>query len=145
VRVVSPGRLVVRAKIENLQDVYHVQDGSLSADQVRTIEVDNAVVDTRSVFLLLALPIIRQLGLRRRGTRKIRTTAGYRDADVYGPVQLTVQGRDCQVEVFESSDDRPVVIGRLVVESMLDFVVDEAGERLIGNPAHGGEQRLEMY
>jgi hypothetical protein len=32
-----------------------------------------------------------------------------------------------------------------VVETMLDLVVDEHGDRLIGNPAHGGEPMLEMY
>jgi hypothetical protein len=27
----------------------------------------------------------------------------------------------------------------------LDFVVDPSGGRLIGNPAHGGEQMFETY
>jgi hypothetical protein len=27
----------------------------------------------------------------------------------------------------------------------LDFVVDPAGQRLIGNPEHGGEQMIEMF
>jgi hypothetical protein len=28
---------------------------------------------------------------------------------------------------------------------LLDFVIDVPGQRLTGNPAHGGEQMIEMY
>jgi hypothetical protein len=28
---------------------------------------------------------------------------------------------------------------------LLDFVVDPVHQRLIGNPAHGGEQMIELY
>jgi hypothetical protein len=41
-------------------------------------------------------------------------------------------------------DDCPVLIGQVPLE-VLDFVVDPQGQRLIGNPAHGGEQILEIY
>jgi hypothetical protein len=46
--------------------------------------------------------------------------------------------------VAEVPDDCPVLIGQIPLE-VLDFVVDPVGQRLIGNPAHGGEQMLEMY
>ena len=57
---------------------------------------------------------------------------------------LTVQGRECPMDVAEVPDDCPVLIGQVPLE-LLDFVVDPANQRLIGNPAHGGEQMLEMY
>ena len=41
-------------------------------------------------------------------------------------------------------DDCPVLIGQIPLEA-LDFVVDPANRRLIGNPAHGGEQMIELY
>jgi hypothetical protein len=37
-----------------------------------------------------------------------------------------------------------VLIGQVPLE-LLDFVVDPRAQKLIGNPAHGGEQMLEMY
>jgi hypothetical protein len=77
-------------------------------------------------------------------TRRILTAAGPAEARVYGAVRLTVQGRDCTVDVSELPDERPVLIGQVPLE-LLDFVVDPAGQRLIGNPAHGGEQMLEIY
>jgi hypothetical protein len=46
--------------------------------------------------------------------------------------------------VTEIPDDCPVLIGQVPLE-LLDFVVDPKGQRLIGNPAHGGEHMIEIY
>ena len=54
------------------------------------------------------------------------------------------QGRDCTTDVIGLPDDQPTRIG-LTSLGLLDFVVDPIGQRLIGNPAHGGEHILEMY
>lgn len=45
---------------------------------------------------------------------------------------------------METHEDCPVLIGQVPLE-LLDFVVDPKTQRLIGNPAHGGEQTYEMY
>jgi hypothetical protein len=65
-------------------------------------------------------------------------------ATVYDVVRLTIQDRDCPVEVVEVPDEVPVLIGQLPLEN-LDLVVDLQGRRLTGNPAHGGEQVFELY
>jgi hypothetical protein len=48
------------------------------------------------------------------------------------------------VDVLDLPDDVPVLIGQIPLE-YLDFVVDPQTRRLIGNPAHGGEQMYELY
>jgi hypothetical protein len=48
------------------------------------------------------------------------------------------------VEVMEVPDDVPPLIGQVPLE-MLDLVVDLQGRRLMGNPAHGGVETLELY
>jgi hypothetical protein len=63
---------------------------------------------------------------------------------VYQAVRLTVQDRDCTVDVLEVPDSVPVLIGQVALE-VLDFVVDLPNRRLIGNPAHGGQQMFEVY
>ena len=73
-----------------------------------------------------------------------RDDAGPINVQVYGAVRLTILGRDCTTEVAEVPDDCPVLIGQIPLE-LLDFVVDPAGRRLIGNPAHGGEHMLDMF
>jgi hypothetical protein len=66
------------------------------------------------------------------------------EANLYGSVRLTIQGRTCHMDVMEVPDDVPVLIDKLPLEE-LDFVVDPQGGCLIGNPAHAGEQMYELY
>jgi clan AA aspartic protease len=135
------GKVLVIAKIENLEDLFSVKKGLLQAKQVRTIEVEDALVDTGATGLSLPKRLIEQLGLEPLRMRRARTSAGTVNVQVYGTVRLTIQGRDCPSDVSEVPDDCPVLIGQVPLE-LLDFVVDQ---RLIGNPAHGGEHIIELY
>jgi predicted aspartyl protease len=138
------GRVTASAKIENIEDLYEVDKGRLEPGQVRSVEVPDASVDTGATMLSMPTRLVRELGLRRFRTRQARTPAGVKEFDVYGTVQLTIQGRDCRVDVAEVPDDCPVMIGQVPLE-LLDFVVDPVGQRLIGNPDHGGKQMIDMF
>jgi len=138
------GKVVVAARIENLEDLYDAEKGRLSADKVRSVQVDDALVDTGATMVSLPTTLVGRLGLRRLRTRMAQTAAGVFSFGVYGPVQLTIQDRDCVVEVAELPDRCPVLIGQVPLE-LLDFVVDPVGQRLIGNPAHGGKHMIDMF
>ncbi len=138
------GRVTVAAKIENWGDLYMVEKGLLQPDQVHRIEVSDALVDTGATALSMPKSLIDQLGLMPFRSRPVRTSAGLVTVNVYGGARLTVQGRDCQVDVVELPEGSPVLIGQVPLE-LLDFVIDPANQCLIGNPAHGGEQMIEMY
>jgi predicted aspartyl protease len=138
------GRVVVPARIENMGDLLKVEEGTLSPDAVRKLDVPDALVDTGATYLCIPAKLIQKLGLSPARKRRVRTAAGLTDVAVYHPVRLTVQGRDCMLEVAAIADDCPVLIGQVPLE-MLDFVVDPKGQRLIGNPEHGGEQMIELF
>ncbi len=63
---------------------------------------------------------------------------------MYEAVRITIQGRNCLTDVLEVSDTVPVLLGQIPLEN-LDLVVDLRTHKLIGNPAHAGEQMFEMY
>ena len=69
---------------------------------------------------------------------------GLGEVDIYGIVRLTMGGRECPTDVMEVPDGVPVLIGQIPLE-YLDYVVDPRGQRLVGNPAHGGEHTFELY
>ncbi|MFI5454272.1 MAG: retroviral-like aspartic protease family protein [Isosphaerales bacterium] len=138
------GRVTVAAKIENLGDLFMASKGLLPADQVRSIEVSDALVDTGATILSMPKSMIQQLGLELIRARTAVTAAGTVTIKVHGTVRLTVKGRDCPTDVTEVPDECPVLIGQVPLE-LLDFVVDMKARRVIGNPAHGGEPMLEMY
>jgi predicted aspartyl protease len=138
------GKVFVPAKIENLNDLYEVSQGRMRPEDVRRLEVPDALVDTGAMFLSLPRRYVEQLGLQRYRSRKARTSGGIVDFAMCGMVLLTIQGRECRVEVAEIPDECPVLIGQIPLES-LDFVVDPVKGRLIGNPEHGGEHMMDLF
>ena len=137
------GRVAVAAVIESVEDLYRAQRGELSEADVRRITVDDALVDTGATNLSMPTSMIAKFGLLRLRNRRAMTTNGVREVAIYGAVQLNIQGRDCLCDVTEVADGCPVLIGQVPLE-LMDFVVDPGRRELVGNPAHGGEQLLEL-
>jgi predicted aspartyl protease len=138
------GRVLTEATIENLDDLYEARRGQITSDVVRRVTVQDALVDTGTTMLSMPRSLIQQLGLAPVTVKRTLTTGGHREAQMYDTVRLTIMGRSCAIDVLETPDGIPVLIGQIPLE-VLDFVVDSRGQRLIGNPAHGGEQMFEMY
>lgn len=137
------GKVLVTATIENLDDLFAVRKGLFSADQVHRVEATDALVDTGATGLLLPSRMIAQLGLEPLHVRPSRTIAGPVPLQMYRAVRLTVQGRDCISDVGEIPDEFSIVIGQVPLE-LMDWVVDVKGQRLIGNPEHGGQHMIEV-
>ena len=137
------GKVLVAARLENLEDVYKASQGALAPEQVRGVDVSDALIDTGATGLLVPRRLIAELGLSVLRTRSARTIAGKMAMSMYRAVRLTVQGRDCISDVGEIGDEFPVVIGQVPLE-LMDWVVDPKRQRLVGNPEHGGEQMVDV-
>src|SRR3954470_2582002 len=89
------GRVLTEAKVESLKDLWMAEKGLLPEDQVRQIVIPDALVDTGATLLSLPTRMIRQLGLSKRTTKRVTSSFGTGEADMYDAVRLTIQGRDC--------------------------------------------------
>src|SRR5689334_14954455 len=89
------GKVLVTALIENLDDLSELQKGQRASDQVRHVEVTDALVDTGATGLLLPKRLVQQLGLRPLRVRQARTLGGPANLLVHRAVRLTIQDRDC--------------------------------------------------
>jgi clan AA aspartic protease len=138
------GRVLVEMKVENLQDLWDVQRGMLIPDQVRTVVIPDALVDTGASTIALPTGVIRQLGLKKVKDRPVRVATGTGTVSVYDVVQFTIMGRDGKLEVIEVPDGNPALVGQLPLE-MLCLVVDPKNQRLVGDPFTGGEQILDLF
>jgi len=138
------GRVLTEAKIENLKDLWAVEQGLRTADQARSMTVTDALVDTGATLLSLPTALINRLGLSKVSSQQVRSSMGVSEASLYEAVRLTIGGRSCTMDVMEVPNEVPVLIGQLPLEH-LDFVVDLRSRSLIGNPAHGGEHVYELY
>ncbi len=138
------GRVLTEATIESVRDLVEVKLGHRKPEDVRRVTVTDALVDTGATTLSIPTSLARQLGLEVVSTKRTRTAGGHRDANLLEVVRLTIQGRECNLDPLEVPDGVPVLVGQIPLE-FLDLVVDPHGQKLIGNPAHGGEQMFEMY
>ena len=120
-------KVQVTAKIENRADLFSRDRGRILETQVRSILVD-AAIDGDVIGLSLPTRLLEALGFI-----ESRLSHG-----AIAAVRLTVQGRDCIAEVTETSDEFPATIGHTCL-TLMDWVVDQRGHRLIGNPDHNGE------
>ncbi len=137
------GRVLTTAKIENMGDLWEVHTGLRPLQEVRMIQVADALVDTGATTLALPSVMIQQLGLFKVSEKRVTSVNGLTTVSLYSPVRITIQDRACTVDVIEIPNEVPVLVGQIPLE-MMDLVVDLQGRRLIPNPAHNGEQILEL-
>jgi len=136
------GKVIVKIKLTNLFDLA-IQKRGVSKAKPRHLEVE-ALVDTGATRLYLKPSVIKRLGLQRVDTVRSQTTNGEALRYKYEPVQLELMGRKENFDVIEVPENVPNLLGQVPLE-VLDFVVDGKGQKLIPNPAHGGEQMTEEY
>jgi len=136
------GKVIVKIKLTNLKDTFLKEAGVRKA-KPREVEVE-ALVDTGATRLYLKPSVIKKLGLVRTDTVRSQTTNGEAIRYKYEPVELQLMGRRENFDVLEVPENVPNLLGQVPLE-VLDFVVDSKTQRLIPNPAHGGEQMTEEY
>jgi predicted aspartyl protease len=136
------GKIIVKIKLTNLKDAFLKAAGVRKAGP-RVVEVQ-ALVDTGATRLYLKPSVIKKLGLARTDTVRSQTTNGDVIRYKYEPVVLELMGRRENFDVVEIPENVPNLLGQVPLE-VLDLVVDARRQRLIPNPAHGGEQMTEEF
>ena len=85
----SMGRVRTEANVQNLEDLWAVKRGLLPPDQARSITVTDALVDTGATLISLPTHLIRQLGLSKTPTKRVNSSVGPAEADLYEAVRRT--------------------------------------------------------
>ncbi len=101
------GRVVTEAKVENLKDLWAVEQGLRSEDEARAVSIPDALVDTGATLLSLPTGLIARLGLARVSSKRAKISIGLAEANLFEAVRLTIQGRSCTMDVMEAPDDVP--------------------------------------
>src|SRR5437764_2139954 len=87
------GRVLTEATIENLKDLWAVEQGLRPPEQARRVTITDALVDTGATLLSLPASLIRQLGLSQTASKRVTSSTGVTQTGVYEAVRLTIQGR----------------------------------------------------
>ncbi len=139
------GRVTCKVRVENIDDQLRAGRGEIPATAVRTLVIEDALVDTGASTLALPKAMLRQLGLDVPSTTKrSRNTTGEYVAKLYGPLRLWIEDRDMTLDALEVEDGCPALIGQIPLEHM-QMVVDMANHGVTKSPANGGEWVLDMF
>ena len=92
---VEMSRVITEATFENLEDLWAVDAGRMSATQARAITVNDALAGTGATLVSLPTHMIQQLGLAKTGTKRVANCTDQVEVSMYDPVRLTIQGRSC--------------------------------------------------
>lgn len=144
-RMLRKGRVFAPVTMANAGDLWNTGRDAFTPESVRQVEVSEIFVDEEMTCLAVPRSVVQRLGfVNPQATWPAQTSQGRIEVKVFGPIRLTIQGRFCHTDLVELPEDGPIRVGRIPLYQ-LDWVVDFAGERLIGNPDHGGRELHDMY
>lgn len=104
------GQVNVSITIANHVDQILAERGFIAAAEVRTVTLENVLVDTGATLLSLPTAIIESLGLPVDSETTIKTAAGPREARIFREANLTVSGRQSTFDCLELTDiDQPLL------------------------------------
>jgi clan AA aspartic protease len=128
------GKVMQLIKLTNAFDEEDAKRGHIKPKQVRSLQID-ALVDTGATMLVLPANVVRDLGLRSAGYRKVRYADGRtREVPWVAGVKIVILGRDTVVTALVERAGTTALIGQIPLEE-LDLLVDPKSRQLRVNPA----------
>ena len=112
------GKVVVTLNLTNWVDQVLAERGFILTEQIRSITVDNALVDTGATRLCLPTEVIQQLGLKLTATIDAQTATGPQTVYVYEGLKLTVEGREGRYDCVELPAGQIPRLGLIPLEDL---------------------------
>ena len=122
--------------VTNLVDEILAERGFIPSEQVRSITLNNVLVDTGATRLCLPGNIITKLGLPLESEIDVKTAAGICKTRLFKRVSITVEGRKGEFTCTELPGGEDALLGVIPMEE-LGLQPDLINQRLILLPQTG--------
>jgi len=124
------GQVITTITVTNRIDRVMAERGFISAEEVRSVILDNVVVDTGATLLSLPARIISQLGLIQVGERDVETSAGIKKGRIFADAQIIVEGREGRFDCLELPEGVSAVLLGVIPMEELGLEPDFKNRRL---------------
>lgn len=114
----SMGKVLTTLIVKNRIDEANAVRGLISPDQVRSITLDNVLVDTGATTLCLPALAIAQLGLELLKEVDVATATGISKARIFQDAKISLCGREGTFECLELPGGRDALIGVIPLEAL---------------------------
>ncbi|AFY82014.1 retroviral-like aspartic protease family protein [Oscillatoria acuminata] len=123
------GKVTTTLIVTNRIDQANAEDGIISPAQVRSITLNNVLVDTGATTLCLPTAAIQQLGLKISREVDVATASGINKARIFRDASISLQGREGTFECLELPGGRDPLLGVIPLEA-LGIEVDLKNQQL---------------
>ena len=112
------GQVRTQLTITNRADEIRAADGTISADQIRSVTLDNVLADTGATTLCLPSSIIQKLGLAPLKEVMTSTAAVYQRTTVYQDAKVSLHGREGVFQCLELPGGESTLLGVIPMEEL---------------------------
>jgi clan AA aspartic protease len=127
------GKVITTLTVTNRLDQGKAEDGLIPLEQVRSVTLENVLVDTGATTLCLPPDVIAQLGLKLLKEVRVDTALGASSARIFQDAKISILGREGTFECLEVTSSKYPLLGVIPME-MLGIEVDLKNQRLIVLP-----------
>jgi predicted aspartyl protease len=135
------GKVTTTIQVTNQIDQVLASRGFISEGEVRSLTLENVLVDTGATRLCLPADIIDQLGLPLQGEAEVKTAVGGRVVRVFKNIALAVEGREGIYNCLELPAGEDPLLGLIPLED-LGLEPDLQNQRLRLLPVEGKDTYL---
>jgi predicted aspartyl protease len=115
---VTMGKVLTKLTIINRADQIRAKDGTISFEQVRTLTLENVLVDTGATTLCLPSAAIAQLGLELLKEVDVSTANVISKARIFRDASISLCGREGTFECLELPGGRDALLGVIPLEAL---------------------------
>ena len=112
------GKIITTLIITNRIDQANAEDGLISAEQVRSITLNNVLIDTEATTLCLPSNAIAQLGLKLLKEVDVATATGISKARIFRDASISLLGREGTFECLELPGGGEPLLGVIPLEAL---------------------------
>ncbi len=131
------GKVLAAMAVTNRGDVIRMREGIIPEDRVRSVRLENVLVDTGATTLCLPGEIIRQLDLEPEREVAARTASGVIRTRLFRDVGVSLMGREDTFSCVELPEGAEPLIGVIPLEA-LGIEVDLQSQSLRPLPMNSG-------
>jgi len=118
VRVREMGKVLVEVTVTNRADQILAERGVIPEDEIRSIVLQDVLVDTGATTLCLPSEFIARLGLSLLKEVDVATAQGISKARIFQDARLSLCGREGTFECLELPGGRDPLIGVIPLEAL---------------------------
>lgn len=138
------GKIITTLTITNRLDQADAARGYIEPEEVRSVTLNNVVVDTGATTLCLPAQIIAQLGLELLKEVEAKTAAGLSPVRIFEDARIALLGREGTFECLELPGGQDPLLGVIPLEA-LGIELDLQAQTLKLLPVTSSDTYLTIY